>query len=227
MAITAEEISRNHSLISGFIDSTLLKTDATEPDIIKLCKEAEKQRFRTVCVYPYYVPLCRAILSGSGVDVCTVIGFPSGMTLREAKVLEAEKAVEYGAQELDIVMNMGAAKSGNWTYVEDEIAEIVRRTPQALHKIIIETCYLTDKEKAVACAAVLASGGQMVKTSTGFGPCGAVVEDIKLIREAVGDKAGIKAAGGIKTFEQALAFIKAGADRIGTSSAMQMALYSL
>lgn len=222
MAITAEEISKNHLLISGFIDSTLLKTDATETDIVKLCKEAEKHKFRTVCVYPYYVPLCRAILRDTEVGVCTVIGFPSGLTLKNVKIFEAEEAVSYGAQELDIVMNIGAAKSGNWTYVEDELAEIIKRTPQALHKVIIETCYLTDKEKAVACAAVLSAGGQMVKTSTGLGPRGAVLEDIKLIRDAVGDKAGIKAAGSIKTFQQALEFINAGADRIGTSSAVEI-----
>ncbi|MBN2654741.1 MAG: deoxyribose-phosphate aldolase [Nitrospirae bacterium] len=209
-------------MAAQLIDSTLLKTDASEADIIMLCKDAAEYQFKTVCVYPYYVPLCKALLRDRNVGVCTVIGFPSGLTVKDVKIFEAEEAVSYGAQELDIVMNIGAAKSGNWSYVEDELAEIIKRTPQAFHKVIIETCYLTDKEKAVACSAVLSAGAQMVKTSTGFGSIGAVVEDIKLIREAVGDKAGIKAAGRIRTFQQALEFIKAGADRIGTSSAVEI-----
>ncbi|MDX9715474.1 MAG: deoxyribose-phosphate aldolase [Dissulfurispiraceae bacterium] len=223
MEISIEELKNNRTLIAQFLDSTLLKTDASEADIILLCKDAAAYQFKTVCVYPYYIPLCKALLRDRNVGVCTVIGFPSGMTIKEAKIAEAEQALLYGAQELDIVMNIGAAKSGNWRYVEDELAEIIKHTPKVFHKVIIECCYLTDKEKAVACAAALSAGAEMVKTSTGFGTEGAVAEDVRLMREAVGIKAGIKAAGGIKTFEQAISFIQAGADRIGTSSAVQIA----
>jgi deoxyribose-phosphate aldolase len=210
------------SEIARFIDQSLLKPQATEADIIKLCKTAIKYNFYSICVNPYYVPLCNALLKGHETKVTTVIGFPLGMTVKGAKIYEAKQAVLYGADELDIVMNIGAAKSGNWNYVGEELAEIISATKSAVHKVIIETCYLSEKEKIVATKAALACGAKFIKTSTGFGTKGATIKDVKMIKNIVGNKAEIKASGGIKTLSQALQFIKAGATRIGTSAGVEI-----
>ncbi|MBI3592082.1 MAG: deoxyribose-phosphate aldolase, partial [Nitrospirae bacterium] len=168
--------------LARFIDQTLLRPQATEADIIKLCKGAIKYSFYSVCVNPYFVPLCKAILTGYDTKVATVIGFPLGMTQKNVKIYEASQAVLYGAQELDIVINIGALKSGNMDFVGDELSEIIASSKTAIHKIIIETCCLTEKEKRAAVEVALASGAHFVKTSTGFGAKGATIKDVKLIK---------------------------------------------
>jgi deoxyribose-phosphate aldolase len=204
--------------IARFIDQSLLKPQATEADIIKLCKSAIKYNFYSVCVNPYYVPLCNALLKGHDTKVVTVIGFPLGMTVKDVKIYEAKQAVRYGADELDIVMNIGAAKSGNWDYIGEEISEIISATKSAVHKVIIETCYLSEDEKIAATKIASLFGAKFIKTSTGFGTKGATVKDVRLIKKILGDRAEVKAAGGIKTLSQVVQFIKAGATRIGTSA---------
>lgn len=208
--------------IARFIDQSLLMPQATELDIVKLCKTAIKYNFYSVCVNPYFVPLCNAILKGHETKVTTVVGFPFGMTLKDAKIYEAKQAVFYGADEIDIVMNIGAAKSGNWDYVGEEILEITSATKSAVHKVIIETCYLTEEEKIAATKIASLFGAKFIKTSTGYGTKGATIKDVKLIKKIVGDRAEIKAAGGIRTLSQVLQFIKAGATRIGTSSGVDI-----
>lgn len=210
------------SEIARFIDQSLLKPQATEADIIKLCKTAIKYNFYSVCVNPYYVPLCNAILKGYDTKVATVIGFPLGMTVKDAKIYEGKQAVFYGADELDIVMNIGAAKSGNWDYVGEEFLEIISATKSAVHKVIIETCYLTEEEKIAATKVASLFGAKFIKTSTGFGTKGATIKDVRLIKKILGDRAEVKAAGGIKTLSQVLQFIKAGAMRIGTSAGVEI-----
>lgn len=210
------------SEIARFIDQSLLMPRATESDIIKLCKTAIKYNFYSVCVNPYFVPLCNALLNGHETKVTTVIGFPLGMTLKDAKIYEAKQAVLYGADELDIVMNIGAAKSGNWDYVGEELLEIISSTKSAVHKVIIETCYLTEEEKIVATKIASLFGAKFIKTSTGFGTKGATIKDVKLIKKIVEDRAEVKAAGGIKTLSQVLQFIEAGAARIGTSAGVEI-----
>lgn len=204
--------------LAKYIEHTLLKAEATVEDIIRLCQEAEKYNFAAVCVNPCYVDLAAHLLVDSEVKVCTVIGFPLGATLTEVKVLETKEAVLRKAKEVDLVMNIGAAKSGRWEMVVDEIKQVVDAADGAVVKVIIETALLTGSEKRQACQAVLDGGAQYVKTSTGFAAGGAVEEDIRLIREVVGDRAKVKAAGGIRTREQAEKMIIAGADRIGTSA---------
>jgi deoxyribose-phosphate aldolase len=208
--------------IAKFIDQSLLKPHATEADIIKLCKAAIKYDFYSVCVNPYFVPLCNALLKGYDTKVTTVIGFPLGMATKDVKVYEAKQAILHGADELDIVMNIGAAKSGNWDYVGEEILDIISSTKSAVHKVIIETCYLTEEEKIAATKIASLFGAKFIKTSTGFGTKGATIKDVKLIKKIVGDRAEVKAAGGIKTLSQALQFIKAGATRIGTSAGVEI-----
>lgn len=210
------------SEIARFIDQSLLKPQATETDIIKLCKSAIKYNFYSVCVNPYYVPLCNAILKGSETKVTTVIGFPLGMTVKDAKIYEAKQAILHGADELDIVMNIGAAKSGNWDYVGEELLEIISATKSAVHKVIIEACYLTEEEKIVATKVASLFGAKFIKTSTGFGTKGATIKDVRLIKKILGDRAEVKAAGGVKTLSQVLQFIKAGAMRIGTSAGVEI-----
>lgn len=210
------------SEIAKFIDQSLLKPQATEADIIKLCKTAIKYNFYSVCVNPYFVPLCNALLKGHETKVTTVIGFPLGMTVKDAKIYEAKQAVLYGADELDIVINIGAAKSGNWDYVGEELLEIISATKSAVHKVIIETCYLTKEEKIAATKVASLFGAKFIKTSTGFGTKGATIKDVKLIKKIVRDMAEVKAAGGIKTLSQVLQFIKAGAMRIGTSAGVEI-----
>ncbi|RJR20177.1 MAG: deoxyribose-phosphate aldolase [Nitrospiraceae bacterium] len=204
--------------IAKLIDHTLLRPDATRADVLQLCDEAVRYGFFAVCVHPYFSAIAKEALFKSHVKVAAVIGFPLGMTLSAVKIYEAMQTVLNGADELDVVINTGLAKSGEWDAVKKEISDIVTATPEAVHKIIIETCYLTDDEKKKACKAVIEAGADYIKTSTGFGPSGAVIRDVQLIKTLTKGKPGIKAAGGIKTFAQAKALIEAGATRIGTSS---------
>ena len=204
--------------IAQLIDHTLLKPDATVAKIKGLCEEAVRFGFHSVCVNPFFVSEVKPILSGSGVKVATVIGFPFGMTITQVKVYEAMESVARGSEELDIVINIGLAKAGRWRDVQKDISDVISATKGVVHKVIIEACYLTREEKCEVSRMVLESGGEFVKTSTGFGPGGATVGDIHLIRSVVNDRCGIKASGGIKSLTQVKEFIAAGATRIGTSS---------
>ncbi len=208
----------NKTEIAKLIDHSLLKPDAMVSEIRKLCDEARQFGFYSVCINPYFIPLAKDFLSGSNVKITTVIGFPLGMTLTKAKVYEAIAAVMSGSNELDIVMNIGMAKTGQWNTVREDIHEIISVTRGIIHKIIIETCYLSRDEKINASGVVLEAGAEFIKTSTGFGPAGATVEDVKLIRSVVKDCCGIKAAGGVKTLSRVRELIGAGATRIGTSA---------
>lgn len=208
--------------LAPYIDHTLLKPEATIDDIIRLCHEAAEHRFAAVCVNPVYVALAAHLLAGTGVKTATVVGFPLGATPTAVKVFETKTAIEAKADEIDMVMNIGAAKSGEWQAVIDDISQVVAAADDNPVKVIIETGLLTDDEKRQACQAILAAGAQFVKTSTGFGPGGATAQDIRLFKSEVGDKAGIKAAGGIRTREQAEAMIAAGATRIGTSAGVKL-----
>ncbi len=204
--------------IAKLIDYTLLRPHAASGDIARLCREAMQFGFHSVCVNPSWVPLVRGFLSGSDVKVTTVIGFPLGATSTRVKVFEGIEASLRGADELDIVMNIGLAKSGQWLAVERDLTDIISATGGVVHKVIVETCYLDREEKIKASHAVLDSGAAFIKTSTGFGPGGATVEDILLIRSVVRDGCGIKASGGIKSLSQVRELVDAGATRIGTSS---------
>ncbi|WP_461863218.1 deoxyribose-phosphate aldolase [Thermococcus sp.] len=210
--------------ISRYIDHTNLRAYATEDDIIRLCDEAKEYGFYAVCVNPYRVRLAKERLKGTDVKVASVIGFPLGATPTEVKVFETKKALEDGADELDMVINIGALKDGDYEYVRKDIEEVVKvaREKGAIVKVIIETCYLTDEEKVKACELAKEAGAHFVKTSTGFGTGGATVEDVRLMRKVVGPEMGVKAAGGIRTYEQAVAMIEAGATRIGTSSGVKI-----
>jgi len=212
----------NKKGLAKLIDHTLLRPDASYAHIERLCEEALLFGFHSVCVYPYYTEVVKELLKGSNVRITTVIGFPSGMTTTDEKVLEAMNAALAGADELDIVINIGALKSGRWDVVLKDISDVIAATRSLIHKVIIETCYLTTAEKRKAVAISLDAGAQFIKTSTGFGPKGAQTSDIRLIRSIVKDKAGIKASGGIRTLEQVLAMLDAGASRIGTSAGVQI-----
>ena len=200
------------------IDHTLLKQDATPEQIVKLCEEAKQFDFMSVCVNPAYVPLAAKCLEGSSVKVCTVIGFPLGMNLTRTKVEEAELAIKEGADEIDMVINVGMLKAGHDQYVEEEIRELKAVAGQKVLKVIIETCLLTDEEKVRACLASKNAGADFVKTSTGFSTGGATVHDVALMRKTVGPEMGVKASGGVRTHEDLLAMVEAGATRIGTSN---------
>ncbi|MDJ0270321.1 MAG: deoxyribose-phosphate aldolase [Aigarchaeota archaeon] len=211
--------------VLSLIDHTNLRPEARRDDIIRLCAEAKRYGFASVCVNPYYVPLAARHLRSSQVKVCTVVGFPLGATLMEVKVYEARLALKQGADEIDMVINLPALKSGNYRYVLKEIRSIasVCKRHKALLKVIIECGLLSEDEKRVAAELVVKAGADFVKTSTGFGPSGASVEDVRLLKRVVAGKARVKAAGGIRTLESALAMIEAGADRIGTSSGASIA----
>jgi deoxyribose-phosphate aldolase len=204
------------------IDHTLLKPTATTRDIRQLCIEAMAEGFAAVCVNPAHVAYAAKILAGSRVAVCTVIGFPLGATTPSVKKKEAEEAVRNGAREVDMVINIGALKEGNYDLVVADIRGVVEAVtallPGGLVKVIIETGYLNHGEKITACRLVRQAGAHYVKTSTGFGPGGATVEDVKLLRENLPPEMGVKASGGIRTTGQALALIEAGAARLGTSA---------
>ena len=200
------------------IDHTLLKQDAQPEQIIKLCEEAKQFDFMSVCVNPAYVPLAAECLKGSDVKVCTVIGFPLGMNLTKTKIEEAALAIKEGADEIDMVINVGMLKAGHDQYVEEEIRELKAVAGSKVLKVIIETCLLTDEEKVRACIASKNAGADFVKTSTGFSTGGATVHDVALMRKTVGPDMGVKASGGVRTHEDLLAMVEAGATRIGTSN---------
>jgi len=205
--------------IARRIDHTLLKPEATREQIEALCREAREHGFATVCVNPTWVSLCASLLRGSETAVCTVVGFPLGATLAEVKAYEAARAVEQGACEVDMVMNVGALKSRDYRLTERDIAAVVAasREGAALVKVIIEAALLTDDEKVKACVIARAAGADFVKTSTGFGPGGATAADVALMRRVVGPEMGVKAAGGVRDLKSAQAMLEAGADRIGAS----------
>ena len=200
------------------IDHTLLKQDATPEQIIKLCEEAKQFDFMSVCVNPAYVPLAAQCLEGSDVKVCTVIGFPLGMNLTKTKIEEAALAIKEGADEIDMVINVGMLKAGHDQYVEEEIRELKAVAGSKVLKVIIETCLLTDDEKVRACIAAKNAGADFVKTSTGFSTGGATAHDVALMRKTVGPDMGVKASGGVRTHEDLVAMVEAGANRIGTSN---------
>lgn len=208
--------------LARYIDHSLLRPEATEADIEKLCSEAVQYRFFSVCIHPSFIRTARRALAGTDVRVSAVIGFPLGGSLPRVKAYEAMEAAFLGADELDIVMNIGYAKSARWTDLRKETDALLTATPAVVHKMIIETCYLTDSEKRTASAIMLDAGAEFVKTSTGFGPSGASVGDIALIRHATHGRIGIKAAGGIRNLDDTLAFIEAGATRIGTSAGVNI-----
>ena len=200
------------------IDHTVLKPETQEEAVIKLCKEALEFNFASVCVNPTFVELCAGLLKGSEVKVCTVIGFPLGANTKEAKGFEALDAVNKGAEEIDMVINIGALKDKKYDYVYEEIKYIKECCKGRLLKVIIETCLLTDEEKVKACELSVKAGADYVKTSTGFSTGGATVSDIALMRKTVGPDLGVKASGGVRTYEDMVNMVEAGATRIGTSS---------
>jgi len=206
--------------LAAYIDHTLLKPDATAKDIEKLCAEAHTHRFYSVCVNGSRVELARHLLEGSGVHVACVVGFPLGAGLPDAKRFETEAAVDDGAQEIDVVLNLGQLKDGNDKFILDELRDVVQAADGNPVKVIIETCLLTRAEKIQACRLVVAGGAQFVKTSTGFSTGGATVDDVRLMRETVGANFGVKASGGIRDTRTALAMIAAGATRLGTSASV-------
>lgn len=201
------------------IDHTLLKPEATKEQVKNLCEEAVQYGFHSVCVNSSFVYYCAELLKDSDVKVCTVIGFPLGAMSTAGKAAEAQAAVADGAEELDMVIHVGMIKSGDWDYVKQDIASVVEAAgDKAVVKVILETCLLTDEEKRKACMICKEAGASFVKTSTGFSNGGATVKDVALMREAVGSDMGVKASGGIRSFQEARAMVEAGADRIGASS---------
>jgi deoxyribose-phosphate aldolase len=210
--------------VSGYIDHTLLKPDATAKDIEQLCKEAAEWKFATVCINPTWVALAAQKLRGTQVGVCTVVGFPLGATTPDVKQFETRRAIFDGASEIDMVINVGALKSGDVRLVTDDIRGVVSacHSAGAGSKVIIETALLTDEEKITACTLAKAAGADFVKTSTGFGPGGATVADIALMRRVVGDEMGVKASGGVRDLEQMKAMVAAGATRIGASAGVRI-----
>ena len=209
--------------IASYIDHTLLKPEATKEQIVKLCQEAAEYKFASVCVNPAWVSVSAKELSDSPVKVCTVIGFPLGASTSETKAFETADAIAKGAEEIDMVINIGALKSGDDELVKNDIKAVVESAKgKAIVKVIIETCLLTDEEKAVASRLSKEAGADFVKTSTGFSTGGATVADVKLMRETVGSDLGVKASGGVRSLEDLQAMIDAGATRIGASSGVQI-----
>jgi deoxyribose-phosphate aldolase len=206
------------------IDHTLLKPEATQDQVAQLCYEAKKYSFASVVINPTYVALCAKLLKGSDIDICTVIGFPLGATPTDVKVYETQKAIRDGATEIDMVINVGALKSRDYELVKEDIASIARacHSGNAILKVIIEAALLTDEEKVIACQLAKVAGAEFVKTSTGFGPGGATAEDVALMRKVVGPDIGVKAAGGIRTYEDAKIMIAAGATRLGASASVKI-----
>lgn len=210
--------------LNQYIDHTLLKPEANLAQIEKLCQEAKENNFFSVCINSYYVKTCVQLLNGSSVKVCTVVGFPLGASTMETKRFEAMKAVAEGAKEIDMVMNISAAKSGNWQYVLDDMSSLAQVCHQqgTILKVILETCLLTQEEKKMACELAVKAGVDFVKTSTGFSTGGATIEDVKLMRSIVGPNIGVKASGAIRDTETAKAMIEAGATRLGTSASVDI-----
>jgi deoxyribose-phosphate aldolase len=210
-----------YSLLPQFIDHTLLKPEAREEDIIRLCREAIKVKFYSVCVHPCWVPLVKKELGETGVQLVTVVGFPLGANSWETKLEEALWCLKQGVNEIDMVMNIGFLKSGHYKACADEIKKIVDRTGIPI-KVIIETCLLSEEEKVLAAMIVAETGAAFIKTSTGFSTGGASAEDVRLLRFAAQEKYKVKASGGIRTLAQTIEMIQAGADRIGTSSGLKI-----
>ncbi|UCC64921.1 MAG: deoxyribose-phosphate aldolase [Anaerolineae bacterium] len=210
--------------LAHMIDHTLLKPEASQDQIAQLCYEARKYSFASVCINPANVKLCAQLLKGSNVPVCTVVGFPLGATSTEAKVFETQQTIRDGATEVDMVINVGALKSRDYELVDRYIASVARacHANKTILKVIIEAALLTDEEKVVACQLAKVADADFVKTSTGFGPGGATVEDVALMRRVVGPTMGIKAAGGIRTYEDAQKMIAAGATRLGASASVRI-----
>jgi deoxyribose-phosphate aldolase len=209
--------------LAGFIDHTLLSPAASRDEITRLCEEARRFRFASVCINPCYVPLCAQLLRMTNVKVCTVIGFPLGANRSAVKVFETTHAIEDGAQEVDMVANIGALKSRDYALVESDIRAVVEACRGiVVSKVIIEAALLTDEEKVTVCGLAKAAGADFVKTSTGFGPGGATAHDVALMRAAVGSEMGVKAAGGIRDLATAKEMIAAGASRIGASASVKI-----
>lgn len=204
--------------ISKYIDHTVLAADADEKKIEKLCQEAADNDFASVCVNTCWVAKCAELLKDTDVNVCTVVGFPLGAMETEAKAFEAALAVKQGATEVDMVLNVGFIKSGKFAEAENDIREVKKACDGKLLKVILETCLLTDEEKVKACELSMAAGADYVKTSTGFSKGGATAHDVALMRKTVGDKLGVKASGGIRDYETAMAMVEAGASRLGCSA---------
>lgn len=210
------------SQLAKMIDHTLLRADATRNEITKLIEEAKQYQFASVCVNPGWVSYASEQLQGTGVDICTVIGFPLGASTSEVKAFETKDAIAKGATEVDMVINVSALKDGNDDVVEQDIRAVVEAAAGTLVKVIIETCLLTDEEKVRACQAAVRAGADFVKTSTGFSTGGATPEDIALMRRTVGPDVGVKASGGVRSLEDMQKMIEAGATRIGASSGVKI-----
>ena len=206
--------------MAKLIDHTLLKPEATRDEVVKLCEEAKKHHFASVCVNTTWVPLCKAMLAGSDVMVCAVVGFPLGAMAPTAKAYEAREAVRQGAKEIDMVINIGALKSRDYETVFEDICRVVKSAAPAGVKVILETSALDMEQKIIACAMSKLAGAAFVKTSTGFGKGGATVEDIEMMRRIVGNELGVKASGGVRTAEDALRMAAAGANRLGASASV-------
>ena len=220
---TPAAAGNNAADMAKYIDHTYLKPEASITDIRKICDEAKKYHTASVCVNPSYIQYVAQQLEGSGVTPCCVIAFPLGACTPEAKAFEASDAATKGAKEIDMVINIGAVKSGDWMLVKRDIEGVVDAVKgRAKVKVIIETCLLTDEEKVRACTVSKLAGADFVKTSTGFSTGGATVEDVKLMRETVGPEMGVKASGGIHSYEEAVAMLKAGASRLGASSTLKI-----
>ena len=220
----SERLTKIDPAIAALIDHTILKPEATRNDVVKICREARQYGFASVCVNPYWVPLVRAQLAGSTVKVCTVVGFPLGATSTEAKVAETAAALCAGAEEIDMVINIGALRSGDQEAVRQDIRQVVQTAHDAgvIVKVILETALLDDAQKAAACTLAKQAGADFVKTSTGFSTSGATAHDVALMREVVGPEMGIKAAGGIRTLSDLRAMTAAGATRIGASASIKI-----
>lgn len=210
--------------VASKIDHTLLKPESTPQQVKELCEEARTYKFASVCVNPCYVSLCSELLRGTEVKVCTVIGFPLGATSTETKRFEAEQAINNGAEEIDMVINVGQLKHGNYDYVYNDIKQVAdaAHRSNAILKVILETALLTDEEKVKACVICKKAGAEFVKTSTGFSKGGATVGDVALMKYVVGSNIGVKASGGIRSKEDAEAMIRSGADRIGASASVKI-----
>lgn len=209
--------------VARIIDHTILKADAPKEKIEQVCREALENKFASVCINPCNVSLVAEMLKGSEVKVCTVIGFPLGANTSKTKAFETEDAIEKGAQEVDMVINIGKLKDKDYNYVREDIKAVVDAAKgKAVTKVIIEACLLTDEEKIMACKLSKEAGAEFVKTSTGFSTGGATVSDIKLMRETVGENMGVKASGGVHNFEEAKSMVKAGASRIGASASVEI-----
>lgn len=208
--------------MNKYIDHTLLKADATKDKIVTLCEEAKEYDFASVCVNSYWVPTCAELLKGTDVKVCTVIGFPLGAMSSKAKAFETSDAIANGAGEVDMVLNIGEMKAGNYDAVRSDVKAVVDAADGHCVKVILENCLLTKEEIVKACELCVEAGATFVKTSTGFSTSGATPEDVKLMKDTVGDKCKVKAAGGVRCYEDMEKMVTAGADRIGTSAGVKL-----